>query len=164
VPLRTDSYYRQLVNDHLKASGVDDPPVSLDDVARRIGVPVLSVSFPPWFTGAVVLEDGMPVILVNSVSSNEGRRDALGHLLSHILVRIDDPEALYPRDEQPDHRVADLMSEEFIMPTYLVHDQARKWFNDYRYLARLFGVSETDMLEKMRDMGLIKTRGMLWDY
>jgi Zn-dependent peptidase ImmA (M78 family) len=164
VPLRTDSYYRQLVDDHLKKSGVDDPPVSPDDVADRLGVPLLAVSFPPWFTGAIMIEDGMPVILLNAVSSAEGRRDALGHMLAHILMRIDDPDAPYPRGEQPGHRVADLMSEEFVMPTYLVHDQARKWFNDYRYLARLFGVSETAMLEKMRDMGLIKSRGMIWDY
>lgn len=164
MPLRTDSYYRQLVNDHLKKSGADDPPVSTGDVANRLGVPLLTVIFSPWFTGAIVIEDGMPVILLNTASSAEGRRDALGHMLSHILVRIDDPDTPYPRDEHPDHRVADLMAKEFIMPTYLVHDQARKWFNDYRYLARLFGVSETDMLEKMREMGLIKSRGMIWEY
>lgn len=164
MPLRTDSYYRQLVNDQLKKSGVDDPPVSLDDFADRFGVPLLAVSFPSWFTGAIVIEDGMPVILLNTASSGEGRRDALGHMLAHILMRIDDPDTPYPRGENPDHRVAELMSDEFVMPTYLVSDQARKWFNDYRYLARLFGVSETDMLEKMRDMGLIKSRGMIWDY
>jgi Zn-dependent peptidase ImmA (M78 family) len=106
----------------------------------------------------------MPVILLNSVSSPEGRRAALGHELGHILVRMDDPATPYPREDDPDHRIADMMAEELVMPTYLVHEQARKWFNDYRYLARLFGVSETDMLEKMRDMGLIKTRGMIWDY
>jgi Zn-dependent peptidase ImmA (M78 family) len=164
VPLRTDSYYRQLVNDHLKQSGVTEPPVSLDEVAARLGAPLLSVSFPAWFSGAIVVEDGMPVILLNTASSPEGRRAALGHLLSHLLMRIDDSGASYPRGDEPDHRVADLMSEEFVMPTYLVHEQARKWFNDYRYLARLFGVSETEMLEKMREMGLIKSRGMIWDY
>ncbi|MDO8964944.1 MAG: ImmA/IrrE family metallo-endopeptidase [Coriobacteriia bacterium] len=164
MPLRTDSYYRQLVNDHLKQADIGEPPISLDDVAARIGVPVIRVSFPAWFTGAIVMDEGMPVIMLNEASSPEGRRAALGHLLSHILVRIDDPSTPYPRNDQPDHRLADLMSEEFIMPAYLVHEQARKWFNDYRYLARLFGVSETDMLEKMRDMGLIKSRGMIWDY
>ena len=46
----------------------------------------------------------------------------------------------------------------------MVVEQARKWFNDYRYLARLFGVSESDMMEKMRDLGLIKSRGVVWDY
>lgn len=164
MPLRSDSYYRQLVNDQLKKTGFAEPPVSLDDVAKHLGVPLLAVSFPPWFTGAIVVEDGMPLILLNTSSSAEGRRDALGHMLAHILVRLDDPESPYPRGAETQHRVADLMSEEFVMPTYLVHDQARKWFNDYRYLARLFGVPETDMLEKMREMGLIKSRGMIWDY
>lgn len=163
MPLRTDSYYRQLVNDHLKRAAIDEPPVSLADVASRIGVPILQVGFPAWFTGAILQEGGMPVILLNSASSPEGRRVALGHLLGHVLVRIDDPTTPYPRSD-PDHHAADIMAEEFIMPSYLVHDQARKWFNDYRYLARLFGVSETDMLEKMRELGLIKSRGMIWDY
>jgi Zn-dependent peptidase ImmA (M78 family) len=164
MPLRTDAYYRQLVNDHLKQAGVDDPPVSLEDVAGRLGVPLLQVNFPAWFTGAIVLENGMPVALINVSSSSEGRRLALGHMLAHILTRMDDPAVDFPRDEVAEHRIADLMAEEFIMPTHLVHDQARKWFNDHRYLARLFGVSEADMLEKMREMGLIKSRGMIWDY
>jgi hypothetical protein len=50
------------------------------------------------------------------------------------------------------------------MPEYLVREQAGKWFNDYRYLARLFGVSESDMMAKMRDLGLMKAHGMSWDY
>lgn len=164
MPLRSDSYYRQLVNDQLKQMGVAEPPVSLDDVAARLGVPLFPVSFPAWFTGAIVVEDGMPLILLNTSATADTRRDALGHLLGHIIARLDDPATPYPRDAETDHRAADVMSEEFAMPTYLVHDQARKWFNDYRYLARLFGVPETDMLEKMREMGLIKSRGMIWDY
>jgi Zn-dependent peptidase ImmA (M78 family) len=65
---------------------------------------------------------------------------------------------------QPDHRLSEIMAEEFVMPEYLVREQAAKWFNDYRYLARLFGVSESDMMARMRDMGLIKARGVVWDY
>jgi hypothetical protein len=46
----------------------------------------------------------------------------------------------------------------------MVKEQARKWFNDYRYLARLFGVTEGEMLSKMRMLGLIKSHGIMWDY
>jgi hypothetical protein len=50
------------------------------------------------------------------------------------------------------------------MPDYMVREQALKWFNDYRYLARLFGVSEHAMTKRMRDMGLLKAHGLAWDY
>jgi hypothetical protein len=47
----------------------------------------------------------------------------------------------------------------------MVIEQARLWFNDYRYLARLFGVSEDVMLERMREMGLIRgPEGDVWVY
>jgi Zn-dependent peptidase ImmA (M78 family) len=164
VPLTSDTHYRGLVEAQLRQAGVIEPPVSVEDVAAILGVPLMTVSFPAWFTGAVVLEDGVPVVLLNSSTSPEGRRAALAHMVSHILVRIDDPATPYPRDMQPDHRLSEIMAEEFVMPEYLVREQAAKWFNDYRYLARLFGVSESDMMARMRDMGLIKARGVVWDY
>jgi Zn-dependent peptidase ImmA (M78 family) len=164
MALRTDSYYRQLVNDYLKQAGFVEPPVSLEAVAERLGVRIEAAPYPTWFTAAMVLDDDGLVIALNSARTDDTRRAALGHLLAHVLVTFDDPTEGYPRSERADHRIADLMSSEFLMPTYLVHEQARKWFNDYRYLANLFGVSENDMLEKMREMGLVKARGMLWDY
>lgn len=164
VPLRSDAHYRGLVEAQLRHAGIVEPPVSVYDVAAILGVPIMTVSFPAWFTGAIVLEDAMPVLMLSSSSTSEGRRAALAHMVSHILMRIDDPATPYPRDAQPDHRLADVMAEEFVMPGFLVREQAGKWFNDYRYLARLFGVSESDMMAKMRDMGLIKPRGVLWDY
>jgi hypothetical protein len=164
VPLRSDAHYRGLVEAQMRHAGIVEPPVSVDDAAAILGVPIMTVAFPAWFTGAIVLEDGMPVVMLNASSTSEGRRAALAHMVSHILMRIDDPATPYPRDMQSEHRLADMMAEEFVMPEFLVREQAGKWFNDYRYLARLFGVSESDMMTKMRDMGLIKARGMVWDY
>jgi Zn-dependent peptidase ImmA (M78 family) len=101
---------------------------------------------------------------VNSAIPLEIRRNALAHMLSHILLRLSDPHAVYPRETQDPHREADVMAGQFVLPDGMVIEQARKWFNDYRYLARLFGVSESDMMEKMRELGLIKSRGVVWDY
>jgi Zn-dependent peptidase ImmA (M78 family) len=163
VPLRTDAYYRDLAQEALKKAGVNEPPVTVEDVAASLGVPVIPVPFPPWFSGAIVYEDGMPLILLNAHIDEAAGRAALGHLVGHILVVIEEPGARYPR-ETPDHHVADVVSQEMMLPSFMVDEQARKWFNDHRYLARLFGVSESEMLEKMRDMGLVKNRGVLWDY
>jgi hypothetical protein len=84
-------------------------------------------------------------------------------MISHLLVRLEDPEVPYPRS-QPDHRLADTMRDEFRMPRYLVVEQASRWFNDYRYLARLFAVSEGEMLSRMRELGLVKHAGVFWDF
>jgi hypothetical protein len=164
VPLTSDAHYKGLVEAQLRRAGIIEPPVSVDDAAAILGVPTMTVAFPAWFTGAIVLEGGVPVVLLNGSSSPESRRDALAHMLSHILVRIDEPATPYPRDSSGDHRLADAMAEEFVMPEYMVREQAGKWFNDYRYLARLFAVSESDMMAKMRDLGLMKARGVVWDY
>jgi hypothetical protein len=163
VALRTDAYYRSLAQDALRKAGLAEPPVTVEAVASSLGVPLYVTKLPAWFSGAIVYEDGMPVILLNEAIGEIGTRRALGHLIGHILVVMEEPGATYPRDN-PDHHVADVVSAEMTMPSYMVIDQAQKWFNDYRYLARLFGVSESEMLEKMHAMGLIKQRGMLWDY
>ena len=84
-------------------------------------------------------------------------------MVSHLLVRMEDPDVPYPR-AHPDHRLADAMAVEFRTPKYLVTDQASRWFNDYRYLARLFAVSEGEMLSRMRELGLVKRTGVAWDY
>lgn len=141
-----------------------EPPISVTDAAALLGVPIMNVSFPAWFSGAIVVENGTPIVLLNASASPEGRRAALAHMLGHILMRIDDPSMPYPRDTEATHRVADAMADEFIMPEFIVREQAAKWFNDHRYLARLFGVNEADMVAKMRDLGIIKARGITWDY
>ena len=50
------------------------------------------------------------------------------------------------------------------MPASIVTEQAHMWFNDFRYLSRLFGVTEGVMLERLRELHLIRNQGVLWDY
>jgi Zn-dependent peptidase ImmA (M78 family) len=161
---RGDTYYRGLVETALRAAGYTEPPISPLHVATHLGVPVRTLPLPPWFAGALIYEDGLPAILLNPTRPDEVRRRALGHLLAHLLILIDDPSATYPRDAGGSHPEAELMAEEFEAPGYLIRDQAQKWFNDYRYLAGLFGVTEDRMFSRMRDLGLIKSRGVVWDY
>lgn len=164
MPLRTDAYYRGLVEAELRAAGYTEPPVSPLSVARHLGVPVRPMDLPPWFTAALIDEDGLPAILLNQSRPDDVRRRALGHLIGHLLAAIDDAAATYPRAEGAEHREADIMADELEMPGYMVRDQAQKWFNDYRYLAGLFGVTEERMFVRMQELGLIKSRGIIWDY
>ncbi|MGB4593613.1 MAG: ImmA/IrrE family metallo-endopeptidase [Coriobacteriia bacterium] len=164
MALRSDKYYEELAEKAVQQAGISEPPVPIAAIAEHLGVPIVRVEFPPWFTGALVYEDGMPAILLNSTKEKHTQDAGIGHMLGHILVLLDDPAAGYPRDHLDAHRDADTISAELEVPGFMVADQASKWFNDYRYLARLFAVSEKRMLDKMQSMGLIKSRGIMWDY
>lgn len=161
--IRNDAYYRRLAEGWVRQAGVTEPPVALRRVADHFGVPVHHVTLPTFFHAAIINEDGLPAILLNAALGEADRRRAFGHVIGHLLQVFDDPDATYPCDTS-EHRQADLIAATLIMPDDLVVDQARKWFNDHRYLAGLFGVSEEEMLGKMVEMGLVQQRGMGWDY
>lgn len=158
------TYYRGLVEKELRAIGLEEPPVSIEAVAEHMSVPIRLLRLPPWFTAALIYEDGLPAVLMNADKGPQIQRHALGHVLGHLLVLMSDLHANYPKETLAVHEDAELIAAEFETPAYMVRDQAQKWFNDYRYLAGLFGVTETQMFERMRDLGLIKSRGVLWDY
>ena len=164
MPLHTDAYYRSLAEDIIKEVGIDEPPVPIDDITGYLGVPVIRLELPSWFTSALIYEDGMPCVLLNTVKEPETQRAGLGHVIGHLLVLLGDASESYPKGGTYDHHEADIIADELEIPEFMVRDQAQKWFNDYRYLARLFGVTEKRMLDRMQQMGIIKNRGIIWDY
>lgn len=164
MPLRTEAYYRGIAEDALLRAAIIEPPVPLEHIAEKLGIPVRLVNLPEFFTAATVTEDGLPVFVVNWARPEEDRRRALAHMLGHVLLLMSDPADVFPRDQR-DHSEADLVAGEIILPRKMVIDQAQLWFNDHRYLARLFGVAEDAMLSRMRDLGLVKSReGIAWDF
>lgn len=164
MALRSESYFRHLAQDALQQLGSVDPPVPIEQLSERLGIPVRQVPMPSFFHGATINEDGLPVIIINSAKDEYVRRSTLAHMVGHILIVLDDPEYRYPRNTKLEHVEADTIAEELMTPTALVIDQAQKWFNDHRYLARLFGVSEQEMMDRMRDLGIIQAGGIQWDY
>lgn len=163
MKLRTEVYFRQVAEDALNVIGVREPPVPIEDVVASVCIPVRMVSLPAFFTGATIYEDGLPVIVLNAERPEIERRRALAHMLGHVLLLLADESDSFPRYD-PDHSDADKVARELIMPTAIVTEQARMWFNDFRYLARLFGVTEGVMLERLRELHLIRNHGVLWDY
>ena len=162
--LRSDTYYRRLAHDALQQMGEVEPPVPIERLAEAYGIPVREVPMPTFFHGAAINEDGLPVIIINADRDEYVRRSTLAHMIGHILIVLADPEYTYPRNTKLEHQEADIIAEELMTPAELVIDQAQKWFNDHRYLARLFGVSEREMMDRMRELGIIKAQGIMWDY
>lgn len=164
MSLRTEQYYRKVAEDALASIGCTEPPVAVAEIVASLGIPVRAVNLPTFFTAATIYEDGMPVMVVNHARPEIERRRALAHMTGHILLLLADSENSFPRDTQ-DHHEADLVARDLMLPTTMVVEQARTWFNDYRYLSRLFGVTEGTMLERMRELGLIKNQGSaVWDF
>lgn len=162
--MRSDMHYRTLAAEAIRHASITEPPVPVERIAADLGVPVRAAHLPAFFSGAIIAEDGMPVILVNSAVGESARRQTLAHLLGHVLIVLADPAENYPRNSEPTHRQADAAASELLLPEQLVRDQARKWFNDHRYLAGLFGVNDAEMMHRMRELGIIKAREVLWDY
>ena len=161
---QNEAYYRRIAEEALVAAGVTDPPVPVADIVASIGVPILPVNLPQFFTGAIIAEDGALVFVVNYAKPEHERRRALAHMLGHVLLSRADVEGGYPR-RAAEHREADIVAHEITMPMVMVIDQSRLWFNDYRYLARLFGVGEGAMLERMRELGIVENQQPVrWDY
>ncbi|HZL07230.1 MAG TPA: hypothetical protein VFE45_17720, partial [Coriobacteriia bacterium] len=103
-------------------------------------------------------------VLINTAREPFTQNVGLAHFLGHLIVLLDDPGATYPRNRAVTHDAADAVADELELPGFMVRDEALKWFNDYRYLAGLFGVTEKRMVARMRALGLMKARGMAWDY
>lgn len=161
--LKTDAYYRGLAEEALKEAGFVEPPVDVRAVADSLGIPVRLARLPTFFSGALVYEDGMPIFVVNVARDESHQRTTLAHMIGHVVQVLREDGGAYPR-AMGDHRPADVIGAELLLPDFMVADQARKWFNDHRYLARLFGVTEGEILQKMKSLGLIKDRGIHWDY
>lgn len=164
MTLKTDAYYRDLAADVLARAGIDEPPINLDKIAEALAVPVRLVRLPAFFHAALVSEDGMPVIMLNVAPPDEARRAALAHVLGHLILVMGDPEEGYPRAARLEHVEADKVAHELVLPYRMVIEQSQLWFNDYRYVARLFGVDEQTMLARMRDVGIMLNAGIMWDY
>jgi Zn-dependent peptidase ImmA (M78 family) len=164
VALRTQAYYAQVADEALARAGVSEPPVPITHIIESLGIPILPVNLPHFFTAATINTDGLPVMVVNYAQPEPVRREALAHMLSHMLLLLDDPSNVFPRDTG-DHSDANMLAHELTMPSTMVIDQSRLWFNDFRYLARLFGVGEAPMLDRMRELGLVShQQGIRWDY
>lgn len=164
MALRSDAYYRDVATAALAKAGSSEPPVSITALIDAYGIPVRAVRLPLFFTSAMVYEDGMPVMVVNWAQPEGDRQAALAHMLGHVLLVLKGDGHAYPRGAD-DHHEADKVALELMLPTQMVIDQSKLWFNDYRYLAGLFGVSEEQMLQRMRDIGLIRgPQGIVWDF
>lgn len=163
MALRTEAYYRSIAHEALARLDFSEPPVPFEVLLQSLGIPVRLVNLPTFFMSATVYEEGLPIMLVNWAQPEHERRRAIAHMVGHVLLVLRGEGNTYPRDTAS-HEEADMVAKELMLPSSVVVEQARLWFNDHRYLARLFGVTEEDMMNRMRELGIIKGQGIGWDF
>ena len=111
---------------------------------------------PSWFFGVLMRVDGDPYIVINKMMPDHRKSFTIGHEIAHHVLHNDQLCHMKNSKRSYFHREADIFAAALCMPSKLVLAEAKKWFNDYRYLAILFGVSEIAMVRKMQELGLLR--------
>lgn len=148
--------FRQKAEKLVQKFGFDGPPVDVRKIADGLGIEIIEMTLPSWFFGVLVNLKGDFYIALNKGMPEHRKNFTLAHEIAHHQLHGD--ELAYMKNCKRDyfHREADVFAAELCMPTFLVKDEARKWYNDYRWLAKEFAVSETAMVRKLQEVGILK--------
>lgn len=156
MAIYTDAYYRAKADELVRKCGFASPPVDVRGAADTLGLEIVELSLPSWFFGVLMRVEGDPYIVINKMMPDHRKNFTIGHEIAHHILHKDDLCHMKNSKRSYFHREADIFAAELCMPSEMVRLEAKKWFNDYRYLAGLFGVSEIAMVRKMQELGLLR--------
>lgn len=78
---------QKVVERLLSLAQFSEPPVPIEQIAERRGVPVRCVPYEGSLAGLLIWEGGQPVIGVNALHEKHQQRFAIAHELAHIELR-----------------------------------------------------------------------------
>ena len=156
MALVTYIQYRRQAEELIRKFGFGEPPIDLRQIADGLGIEVIEMTMPNWFFGVLVNLKGDFYIALNKSMPEHRKNFTMAHEIAHH--QLHGTELAYMKNCKRDyfHREADIFAAELCMPSFMVKTEARKWFNDYRWLAQNFGVSETAMVRKMQELGILR--------
>lgn len=147
----------------LAKTGLTEPPVPVEDVARRAGVRLIKYSFSDGISGLLLEHETGPVIGYHSGQSRARQRFTIAHELGHHLLRHYDNFHIDPTqtaaDGHPpgydwkDERAANEFAAQLLMPATWVAEYLKELDDDAR-LARKFKVSPQAMNYRLVNLGL----------
>ena len=143
---------------------ISTPHVSLEDVAHRLGVPLVASEFPDSLSALIVeVDQGDYVIGVNQDHAHTRRRFSVAHELGHAVLRheagyylefFDASMGEPPNFRYADEREANAFAAAFLMDErWLREDWANGRRNVYE-LSQRYGVSEEAMSFRLMNLGL----------
>lgn len=156
MPIYTDAHYCDRAADLVKQFEFKAPPIDLRAICDELKIEIVEMTLPSWFFGVLVNVEGDYYVTLNKAMPEYRKQFTLAHEIAHH--QLHSGELAYMKNCKRDyfHRDADIYAAELCMPSFLVKNEAQKWYNDYRYLAKSFGVSETAMVRKMQDIGILR--------
>lgn len=139
-------------------------PVDVEDIARKMGAIVHHRTDMDDTSGIIAVQDGAPVIYVNNYDASVRQRFTIAHELGHWALRhITEEGEVLPRDSRLTYsmssswieREANQFAAALLMPAeYVEYVMQTGEAVTLAELSRLFGVSNTAMQFRVRNLGL----------
>lgn len=163
MALYTYKHVREKADELIEKFGYSEPPVDVRSIAMGLGIKIVELSLPFWFSGGLVLLDGQYYIALNKGLTSTQKMLTIAHEIAHHQMEHHDMS--YSKNSRTPfcHVEADVFAQELCMPSVLVRREAGRWFKDHRFLARLFGVDEKAMIQRMEELELLPRRRYVWD-
>lgn len=162
MPLYSHKYYQEKAAELVKNLGFMEPPVDVRQIAQYLKIEVVEMTLPAWFSGALLELEGDHYIVLNATKPEAEKVYVIAHEIAHHQLHLDEINYIHNHRNEYNHHLANVYASELCMPSDMVKKEARKWFNDHKFLARIFGITETTMLKKMEDLKLVPTGRFAW--
>lgn len=147
----------------IKTQGVQEPPVSVKEVAHGVGIPVMGWQFGDEVSAVLVSSQRFIAMGVNESHPESRRRFSIAHELGHAV--LGHAERLYiefaslellpekgPQHERDEHE-ANWFAADLLMPKTWVEEDWQR-FKDVSKMAERYGVSEQAMWIRLQQFNL----------
>lgn len=140
--------------DLLEVFGIIKPPVPVEDIADRLGVPINKVPAPGW-SGALTVMNNHAVIWLDLVEAPVRHRFTIAHELGHLMLQ--ETERAHRDttfDGSPEESAANRFAADLLMPLWMLDDYADAATSPEKVeaIAELFGVSRAAMERRLLEL------------
>ncbi len=164
LTLYSHKYIKEQANQLLKKFNILEPPIDIYKIADELNIEIIEMTMPNWFFGVLMEVKNDFYIILNKMMPESRKIFTLAHEIAHHQIHNDKIAYMKNTKRPYFHTEADVFAAELCMPSELVRKEARNWFNDHKYLAKLFGVSEVAMVRKLEELKLIPEGRHNWEY
>lgn len=163
MALHSHHYYKQQAEKLLGDLQVSTLPVDVYEIADKLGIEIMELSEPDWFSGSLLNIEDSYYIIVNKIMTPEKKRFTIAHELGHFILHKN--EVVYMDNDKQEHlqRQANMFAAALVMPERAVRAESNKWYKNHKFLAGVFGVLEDTMFDRMRELEILHGQRSPWE-
>lgn len=148
-------HIEELATKALSSVNFAEPPVPIDEIAKKMGLDVIEFDFPETLSGVLRKERG--VIGVNKNHPLVRRRFTVAHELGHFLLGHEQDSIDESLDRPlPLEREANTFASYLLIPKGPIEKSVEKMGPDLRSLSKQYLVSEQALTIRLLGLNLIK--------